>query len=99
MRLGKVIGNIVSTIKDDTLYGIKLMVVRPIDPDGKPIGTPEIVGDYLNSAIGNLVYWTEDGTAICKAFGKSNIPLRGCIIGIVDKVDQKDKKKVLDGEA
>lgn len=97
MRLGKVIGNIVSTIKYETLNGVKLMIVKPIDPDGNPLGQSEIVGDYLNSAIGNIVYWTEDGTAICRVHDRKNIPLRGCILGIVDKVDQKKKKKVLDG--
>jgi len=97
MRLGRVIGNIVSTIKYETLYGVKLMIVKPIDPDGNQVGQPEIVGDYLNSAIGSIVYWTEDGTAICKVYDRKNIPLRGCILGIVDKVDQKNISKVLNG--
>jgi len=91
MRLAKVIGNAVSTSKHKKLEGIKLQVIEPIDPEGKKISKPIIVADYLNSATGSLVYWIEDGVTICKWMGKNSIPLRGSIIGQVDRIDLKDK--------
>ena len=91
MRLAKVIGNAVSVSKHEKLEGIKLQVIRPIDPEGKKISKPIIVADYLNSAAGSLVYWIEDGVTICKWMGIKSIPLRGSIIGQVDKIDLKDK--------
>ena len=91
MRLAKVIGNAVSVSKHEKLEGIKLQVIKPIDPEGKKISKPIIVADYLNSAAGSLVYWIEDGVTICKWMGIKSIPLRGSILGQIDKIDLKDK--------
>ena len=91
MRLAKVIGNAVSVSKHEKLEGIKLQIIKPIDPEGKKISNPIIVADYLNSAAGSLVYWIEDGITICKWMGTKSIPLRGSILGQVDKIDLKDK--------
>ena len=91
MRLAKVIGNAVSVSKHEKLEGIKLQIIKPIDPEGKKISKPIIVADYLNSAAGSLVYWIEDGVTICKWMGIKSIPLRGSIIGQVDRIDLKDK--------
>jgi len=91
MRLARVIGNAVSVSKHERLEGIKLLVIEPIEPEGKKISRPIIVADYLNSASGSLVFWIEDGTTICKWMDKKSIPLRGAIVGQVDKIDLKDK--------
>ncbi len=97
MRLGRVIGNVVSTVKHEKLYGIKLVIVEPIDTEGKPVGPPHILADYLNAADGNIVFWIEDGATICKWVKTRSIPLRGCVIGIVDKIDMQKIGKVLEG--
>lgn len=91
MRLAEVIGNAVSVVKHKKLEGIKLLVIKPIDPEGKKISKPIIVADYLNSASGSLVFWIEDGVTICKWMGTRSIPLRGSIVGQVDKIDLKDR--------
>jgi ethanolamine utilization protein EutN len=91
MRLAKVIGNAVSVSKHEKLEGIKLQIIKPIDPEGKKISKPIIVADYLNSAAGSLVYWIEDGVTICKWMGIKSIPLRGSILGQIDRIDLKGK--------
>ena len=97
MRFGRVTGNVISTIKHEKLKSIKLMIVQPLDPDGKVIGKEEIVGDFLNAAVGSLVIWGADGQIISEAMGVENIPLRGSIIGIIDKIDMEKLKKVIKG--
>lgn len=97
MRIAKVIGNAYATLKHEKLKGIKLMIIAPINPDGDIIGKAIIVADYLNTAIGNLVFWIEDGSTICKITGGRSIPLRGAILGIIDSIDMKNKGKVLEG--
>ncbi len=97
MKFGRVIGNVVSTIKNDKLHGIKLAIVEPLDPDGNVVGNNEIVGDFLGAAVGNLIIWIADGGTICKAMGKENIPLRGSIVAIVDKVDMEKIGKTILG--
>lgn len=93
MRLAKVIGNVVSIAKHGKLKGIKLLAIKPIDSHGNEKGRPLIVADYLNSGVGDLVYWIEDGTTICKWKGLRSIPLRGCIIGIIDSIDLNHGKE------
>ncbi len=97
MRLGKVIGNVVSTIKHERLKGIKLLVIKPIGPEGDLDGQKIIVADYLNSAAGSLVYWIENGVTICKIMGVQSIPLRGSVVGLVDTIDLESGKKVING--
>jgi ethanolamine utilization protein EutN len=97
MRIAKVIGNAYATLKHEKLKSIKLMVIQPINPDGDFKGKAIIVADYLNTAIGNIVYWIEDGSTICKATGERSIPLRGCILGIIDSIDMKNEGKILVG--
>ncbi len=91
MRLARVIGNAVSVSKHERLEGIKLLIIEPIDPEGKKISKPIIVADHLNSAAGSLVLWIEDGVTICKWMGRDSIPLRGSIVGQVDEIKLKDK--------
>lgn len=97
MKYGRVIGTVISTIKNEKLHGIKLAVVEPLDPDGNVVGNNEIVGDFIGAAVGNLVIWIADGTTISKAMDKPSIPLRGSIVGIIDRIDIKSEKRIIQG--
>jgi len=97
MKFGRVIGNVVSTIKNEKLKGIRLAIVEPLDPDGNVTGNNEIVGDFLGAAVGNLIIWIADGDTISGVMGIKNIPLRGSIVGIIDKIDMELENKVIKG--
>ncbi len=97
MKFGRVIGNVVSTIKNEKLHGIRLAIVEPIDPDENVIGNNEIVGDFLGAAVGNHVIWIADGDTISGVVGKKNVPLRGSIVGIIDKIDMETRGRVIKG--
>lgn len=57
MYIGKVVGNIVSTQKDESLQGLKLLVVQPLNDDLEPKGKPIIAIDTIRqSGEGDLVY-------------------------------------------
>lgn len=45
MRIARVVGNVVSTIKEETHYGRKMMIIEYLDLDMKPIGTRDIALD------------------------------------------------------
>ncbi len=86
MRIGRVIGTLVATKKDESLVGNKLMVTQPIDIDQKPKGDPEIMVDTVGAGIGEVVIYSE-GTASRNAAGKPDSAIDAAIIGIVDNVD------------
>ena len=86
MRIGRVIGTLVATKKDDSLVGSKLMVTQPLDIDYKPQGEPEIMVDTVGAGIGEVVIYSE-GTASRNAAGKPDSAIDAAIVGIVDNVD------------
>ena len=55
MLIAKVIGTTVSTIKEPTLEGRKLLILRQTDVDGVPFGKPYVAVDTLDAGIGDLV--------------------------------------------
>lgn len=79
MRLAKVVGNVVSTIKDDGYHGYKLMLVEYFDPETrKPEGPRMIAFDCADAGVGDIVIVNTDG-------GAGNI-LQGDDYGIFDLV-------------
>jgi ethanolamine utilization protein EutN len=95
MKYGRVIGNVVSTIKNEKLKSVALLVVEPLDPEGNVIGNNEIVGDFLGAGVGDLVIWAAEGDIIGRIMEVPKIPLRGSIVGIIDKIDIDSEKKVI----
>lgn len=86
MYLGKIIGTVVATRKDENLVGSKLMITQPLTVDSKPMGEPLIAVDTVGAGIGELVIFTK-GTAARIAARKMDSPIDVSIVGIVDEVD------------
>ena len=86
MRIGRVIGTVVATRKDEKLVGSKLMITQPLDLDLKPKGEPLIAVDTVGAGIGDLVLFTT-GTASRIAAKKMDAPIDAGIVGIIDKID------------
>ncbi len=86
MYLGKIIGTVVATRKDENLTGSKLMITQPLSVDLKPIGEPLIAVDTVGSGIGELIIFTK-GTAARIAARKMDSPIDVSIVGIVDEID------------
>lgn len=85
MYLGKVIGTVVATRKDENLIGSKLMITQPLTMEQKPIGDPIITVDTVGAGIGELVIYVK-GTAARIAARKMDSPIDSAIVGIVDDI-------------
>ena len=86
MRIGKIIGTIVATKKDEKLVGNKLMITQPLTYKLKPHGEPIIAVDTVGAGIGEIALYTT-GTAGRIAARKMDSPIDASIIGIVDDID------------
>ena len=85
MILGKVVGNVVSTIKCPDYDGYKLLIVQPVDPAGAPNGKSLLAVDAVQAGIGDTVIVIDEGgsgRAVLDASEKRTI--RTVIAGIVD---------------
>ena len=83
MQLARVIGNVVSTIKNASLEARKLLIVQTLNADLKPIGKPMIALDSVGAGVGELVFWCR-GKEASFPFKRENIPTDCTIVGIVD---------------
>ena len=57
MVLGKVIGTVVATRKEEELVGLKLLLVSACDADGKPSGAPVVAVDAVGAGVGEVVLY------------------------------------------
>lgn len=87
MTLARVVGTVVSTLKIEALKGLKLMIVHPINPDGKLIGKQIVAVDSLQSGIGDDVLIIDEGGSAGIILDVSSQQIRTVIAAIVDRVD------------
>ena len=91
MYLAKVIGSVVSTKKDESMTGRKLLMVRPmlVDPDDparfKPGSNTIVCVDTLGAGEGELVMFAQ-GSSARQADGLKKMPVDAAIVGLVDTV-------------
>ena len=86
MQLARVIGNVVSTVKNEELVGRKLLVIQSIDEDLNPIGKPLVAVDSVGAGTGELVFWCR-GKEASFPFEGGSVPTDCTIVGIVDSPD------------
>ena len=83
MILCKVVGNVWATKKEEALVGIKLMVVRELDAENNPYGTPFVAADAVGAGVGENVLIV-GGSSARIAAGGDDIPVDCTIVGIID---------------
>ena len=90
MLLGKVMGTLVSTQKDEKLVGLKFYVVEKLDMQGKPTGTFVIAADAVGAGVGEVVIYASGSSARYTAATEGK-PADATITGIVDTWDLDGK--------
>lgn len=95
MKLGKVIGNVVATVKDPGLEGLRFLIIQGMDDNFQPIGTPYVAADGIFTAgEGDLVYVVSKKEAAI-AIPRELVPIDECVVGFVEEytVVEAAKKK------
>jgi ethanolamine utilization protein EutN len=88
MMLGVVTGNVVSTEKHPHYAGQKILIVQPIDADGRAKGKPLLAVDGVSSGPGDRVIVVDEGGSARQVAGTPDaMTIRTAICGIVDRVD------------
>lgn len=85
MLLARVVGTVVATRKDPRLEGFKLLVVKPVTPDGKDEAGYLVAVDTVSAGNRELVI-TVAGSSARMADGCKDKPVDCVIVGIVDEV-------------
>jgi ethanolamine utilization protein EutN len=86
MQIAKVIGDVVTTVKDANLHGITLLLLQPLDPDGKSTGRTLVAIDAVGAGVGETVFFVR-GKEASFPFHPVEVPADAGIVGIVDHWD------------
>ena len=86
MLVGLVEGNAVATIKHSSMVGWKVLIVQPLDNDGRADGDPLLVIDRLGAGRGVKVLISNDGKGAREMVGDTTSPVRWTVIGVLDEV-------------
>ena len=86
MRMGQVVGTVVSTRKEESLEGLKFLVVRDVDLEMKPTGTTWVAADVVGAGVGELVLYAQ-GSSARQTPQTQDRPADATIMAIVDLVE------------
>jgi ethanolamine utilization protein EutN len=88
MYIGRVVGNVVSTHKNDRLAGKKLLLVRRMGLDDRPDGSVEVIAlDVVDAGVGDTVLVVQEGSSARKIFNDQRIPVQAVVVGVVESVN------------
>ena len=88
MFLARVVGNVVATIKDPQLAGKKILVVQPVDSEGRHHGSKLLALDSVGAGAGETVYCCR-GREASLPWWPDEVPTETAIVAIVDRVDKE----------
>jgi ethanolamine utilization protein EutN len=85
MRIARVLGNVVCTVKNAELHACKLMIIQPLDAARRPTGRPMVAIDSVGAGPGELVIWCR-GQEASFPFSPELVPTDCTITGILDHI-------------
>ena len=88
MFLGRVVGDVVATIKHAALRERKLLLVQPLTGEGTPVGRPTIAVDSVDAGLGDHVLVVDEGNSAAQVLDKPRGPIRTVVVGVVDEVER-----------
>ena len=91
MKVGRVVGTVVSTINAPVFDGRRLLVCDLLDVAGRPDGGYLICVDTVGAGAGEAVLIVDEGNSARQVIGMPTAPVRSVVVGVIDQL-------VADGE-
>lgn len=87
MDMARVIGKVVSTQKVQSLEGVTLLVIQPVNENLEPKESPLLASDATGKrGVGEIIYYVASGDAVFTGLEGEDLPVDAAILGIVDSV-------------
>lgn len=83
MLLGRVAGTLVASRKEETLEGLKFLVLRTVDVDESETGSYVVAADAVGAGIGEIVMYATGSAARQTVYTKDR-PCDAVVMAIVD---------------
>ncbi|MBM4387530.1 MAG: EutN/CcmL family microcompartment protein [Deltaproteobacteria bacterium] len=91
MQIGRVIGTVVSTRKEEELRGLRFLVVKEVDASMKDTGKFVVAADAVGAGVGEIVLYAS-GSSARQTIATKDRPVDATIMAIVDIFEVDDKK-------
>ena len=86
MKIGLVIGTVVTPVQHPAYDGQRLLAVRPLDPDGTPAQDRLFIAvDRVDAGVGDRVLLMAEGSSVRALVGES-APIRCAVVGVIDEI-------------
>jgi microcompartment protein CcmK/EutM len=86
MLLGRVVGTLVATRKEPSLDGLKFLILKQLDVEGKETGGYRVAADAVGAGLGEVVLYAT-GSAARQTRMTDRRPCDGVIMAIVDTLE------------
>ncbi|RMG33455.1 MAG: ethanolamine utilization protein EutN [Methanobacteriota archaeon] len=96
MVLAKVVGTLVSTRKEPSMEGLKFLVLRQVDLDGKESGGFVVAVDAVGCGVGEMVLYAS-GSSARQTMLTDKRPCDAVIMAIVDNWEVNGELKYKKG--
>ncbi len=90
MRLGKVVGKLVATVKDEKIEGNTIRLVQLVDENGKEKNKYEVAADTVGAKAGDFVLTVKSSSARMTKVTHDK-PIDNSIVAIVDVIECNGK--------
>jgi len=91
VKLARVIGTVVASVRHRAYDGQTLLLCEPVDPESNVIGGAFIAVDRVQAGVGDLVLINSEGNGARQMFGmdpKGKLPIIDVIVGVVDQAEE-----------
>ena len=86
MRIARVIGTTISTIKDEKVRGSKLLVLCHTDETGEFVGKPYVAVDLVDAGVDDLVL-TGHGSSARQTYQTKDCPVDAVVMAVIDHLE------------
>ncbi|BAY26105.1 ethanolamine utilization protein EutN/carboxysome structural protein Ccml [Calothrix sp. NIES-2100] len=90
MQIAKVRGTVVSTQKEPSLRGVKLLLLQLVDEEGNLLQKYEVAADIVGAGVDEWVLFSR-GSAARQVPGNENRPLDAAVVAIIDTIYVEDR--------
>ncbi len=86
MKLGRIVGTVVSTTKDEKVDGLKLYIVRDLTMKMADKDSFVVAADSVGAGVGEVVLYAS-GSSARQTKATDGRPIDACVMAIVDQID------------
>jgi microcompartment protein CcmK/EutM len=86
MKIGRVVGTVVSTINSPVFDNRKLLLCDLLGTDGEPSGGYTIAVDAIDAGAGEVVLIIDEGNGARQIVQRDPAPIRAVVVGVVDEM-------------